>query len=447
MDPKQGRSRSSRQLSASSQKGAFVKIRDTPKTTRRSRSPKGTMTGVRKEPQLRRVARTIFHNTENDALRKDKEIDMNRTSITPMENPSKARDSADVASSSRDFQKKIVLKFADHPDAFVERRKGPFSTISSSLERDIGRKVSQLDTNELDPSMLELSGHFSTLGMRLPSALIVDKLRELSQYEDSNDVAGPPDSVSPTSILLDSVNSILALFKSMPDWYIYTRTDQKTSAAAAVSFIRYSLLEQVTTCIAEISFQLESRLARSSDPGRVRSQFGALCDLIPMVDQLPELIRDSRRDRDLQLYLRLIETRLMIAIADIEHAEKLEAEFIDSDVDLIADEAVVENDFMLETRSPSTPISRAFGGAKTKFPSEMNLLSDGEPSERYEDIPAGPRPGLRKYPLLALACYLETADEKSTDTKEDPRYIPSGLDLLTVKDVLYTSDVNMSDGV
>jgi hypothetical protein len=453
MDIGLSRARSSRQLSASSHV-ASAKVRVTPNPSRRSQSPQGVVIGKRKEPQLRRVARTLFQDTGNDALGKDKGLDTERKTNTHMENSLQVRDSADLGSSSRlktghtsrDFEKKIVLKLADHPDAFVERRGGPDSTISSTLKRDVLRKVSQLDTRELSPNMLELSEQFSTLGLRLPSAAVVKKLRELSQNEALEDVANPSNSISSTSELLDTVNSILALFKSMPDWYVYTRVNQKRYAAAAVSFIRYSLLEQVTTCIADISFLLESRLTQSSDTGRVQSQFGALCDLIPMVDQLEKLIRDSKRDRDLQLYLRLIETRLMIATADIEHAEKSQADCLDSDVDILIDEPVLEDEAMLEIRSPPNPTTRAFAGAKQP-PSAMDLLPEMEPSERYEDVLEGSTTGSRKYPLLALACYLETADEQSTVTEPDSRYIPSGLNLLRVKDLLYASDVNMADVV
>ncbi|CAO2649989.1 Nn.00g012810.m01.CDS01 [Neocucurbitaria sp. VM-36] len=118
----------------------------------------------RKEPQLVHVARNLVGTTGNAGTGEDKGIGMKRKSNTQIANRPKIRDSKGLALSSRsktehamrDFDNNIVLKLADHPDAFIERKEVPSSAKPTSSEPHVRRKVGRLDTNELDLRMLEL---------------------------------------------------------------------------------------------------------------------------------------------------------------------------------------------------------------------------------------------------------------------------------------------------
>jgi hypothetical protein len=409
-----------------------------------------------KKPQVAQPACSHLKAADSDASEQHKRRRVRHKPNKKSSDKQKLRGGGGLASSSRretqhgnvDPEKKIVLKIADRANAFVEENCPPNSGtfwLWNEKNEETPPRIKRIGTNEaemikkLDPKISELNKLFSSLSFQtgFSSAGIVGKLLDLAQQEKPIDGPGLL-SFNPEASTLYRLDSILALFTGLPDWQIYTMPDQKKYSMAAVSMIKYSLLEQVMVCVVDFSHDLRSRLEKPAVSSAVELRFFCAC-----IQRLSKCI--GNMNGGLQSQLGMLTTTLTMVVVNIGQSSttKGKKESVSSPY-FKGNKQESQDDAMIGTASVPTPGS-ANAGSDTMGESDSSFENGS--SGIAEDFENEFRSAFSKYRPLALACYLESAVEQGSDLGLHPTYVPSGLESLTVKDLFSSSDVGMPDAV
>jgi hypothetical protein len=326
-------------------------------------------------------------------------------------------DSLQTLGNEADIRKrKIILKIADHVDAFDVVREGETAAILTPVTENTRPQIKRIPSTTVstdffhsfdvdDVSLLgeafenlRLTPDFSSAGianelLHIARAVVEPTTTKKERMTDSQSLT------SGQSRYLQRLDSLLGIFASLPAWRIYTTPDgQRRYAKSAMSMIYFSLLEEVVSCALEFSRELLICLGDGQKSDNNEADIAFFCACIQRLSDINE---------DMDTGFDTFQPQLQRVI------KKLSALGPGAKLVTLVDQKQRSN------MNTYTPICKDCG------PQPDSAEPTGNISAHYS---------FRTYEPLSLACYLgsATGHDSLVISESGDSEVPVGLESLTV---------------